>query len=80
MIKYLTNNYNLCLQGEVKVDYNIIVDNNKIVGIDCLTWLNKNYRVKISNKFISQLTSPGVNKQIGNHIIHFVNCPDKTKI
>lgn len=77
MIKYLCNNYDFCLQGEYEKDFNIIVDSNKTVGRDCLTWLNSNYRSKIYNKFICQITSPGVNKKIGNHIIDFINCPDE---
>lgn len=48
-----------------------------MVGKDCLTWINKNSRVKIYNKFICQLTSPSVNKQLGNHITDFFNCPHK---
>jgi len=52
MIKYLVSSFPFSLPGEnIKKD-NIIVDNNKTVGIDCLTWLNENSRVKIYNKFI----------------------------
>jgi hypothetical protein len=77
MCEYLTNNFNFRYPGEYKDNCNVIVDNDKTVGIDCLTWLNSNARVKIYNKFICQITSPGVNKQIGNHIIDFLNCPDQ---
>lgn len=77
MTDYLTSNFNFCHIGEYKKDYNKIVDNNHTVGIDCLTWLTDNCRVKIYNKFICQITSPGVNKTIGNHIVDFLNCPDK---
>lgn len=76
MTRYLCKNYDFCLQGEYEKDFNIIVDNDKTVGKDCLTWLNYNYRAKIYNKFICQITSPGVNKRIGNQIIDFINCPD----
>jgi hypothetical protein len=76
MSEYLTKTLNFRYPGEYRENCNVIVDNNKTVGIDCLTWLNSNARVKIYNKFICQITSPGINKQIGNHIIDFVNCPD----
>lgn len=77
MCDYLTDREKFCLQGDYKNGFNIIVDNDKTVGKDCLTWINKNSRVKIYNKFVCQLTSPGVNKKIGNHVIDFLNCPDK---
>jgi hypothetical protein len=76
MCQYLTENFDFCYQGEYKDGYSVIVDNNSYVGKDCLTWFNVNSRVKIYNKFICQITSPGVVKNIGNHIINFVNCPD----
>src|SRR5436190_2352643 len=77
MCRYLTNNFNFVYSGEYKKSSNIIVDNDEKVGIDCLTWLNSNSRVKIYNKFICQITSPGVTKQLGNHVLDFLNCPDK---
>lgn len=58
-------------------NFNGIVKNYNDVGIDCLRWNNKNSSVKIYNKFVYQVTSPLVSKQIGNHIIDFLNCPDK---
>jgi len=76
MSNYLTCNFNFCNQGVYQENSNIIINNNKTVGIDCLTWLTSNAKVKIYNKFIYQVTSPGVNKSIGNHIINFLNCPD----
>lgn len=77
MTNYLTSNFNFRKHGMYRENCNVIVNNNNTVGIDCLTWLTSNARVKIYNKFICQLTSPGVNKCIGNHIIDFLNCPDK---
>lgn len=56
---------------------NIILDNDKDVGIDCLSWMNRNTRVKIYNKFVCQLTSAGVNAQLGNNIYNFIDCPDE---
>jgi len=77
MIKYLVSSFLFSLNGKnIKKD-NIIVNNSKTVGIDRLTWLNENSRVKVYSKFVCQITSSGVNKQLGNHIIHFLNFPDK---
>lgn len=56
MIMYLTNNDNFCLHGEVVEDYNITVDNNKTVDIDCLTWINKNSRIKVYKSGASELS------------------------
>lgn len=39
MTRYLYKTYYFCLQGEYEKDFNIIVDNDKTVGKDCLTWL-----------------------------------------
>ncbi|MBS0032581.1 MAG: hypothetical protein KFE23_00475 [Candidatus Baumannia cicadellinicola] len=77
MTEYLTTNYNFCRQKDVKNNCKIIVDNDKTVGKDCLTWINSNSRVKIYNKFVCQMTSPGINKILGNNVVNFVNCPDK---
>ncbi|RZF45761.1 hypothetical protein LSTR_LSTR016541 [Laodelphax striatellus] len=79
MERYLIENFDFSFPC---TDYNrecsnIIVENDKTVGLDCLTWLHKNIRAKVYNKFVCQMTSPGVNKDIGNHIANFVSCPDK---
>lgn len=42
-----------------------------------LTWITFNCRVKIYNEFICQSTSPEVSKELVNHVLDFVNCPDK---
>lgn len=76
MIKYLTDNFNFTQVKENKAK-NIIVNSTNTFGINSLlTWLNNNVRAKIYNKFVSQITSPGVNKT-GHHIINFLNCPDE---
>ena len=77
MCQYLTKHYNFVYAGEYQDGCNVIVNNDATVGIDCLTWLNSNSRIKIYNKFVCQITSPGVTKQLGNHIIDFIRCPDK---
>lgn len=59
-------------QGDTKIK-----DNDKSVGMDCLTWVYNGIRAKIYNKFICKVTSPGVNRDIGNHIISCIACPDK---
>ncbi|XP_046982715.1 uncharacterized protein LOC124552478 [Schistocerca americana] len=76
MSDYLRKNHNFCFQSEYKEDCNVIVDDDKSTGIDCLTWKNGSSRVKIYSKYICQLTNPGMSKQLGNHIINLVNCPN----
>ncbi|XP_065207972.1 uncharacterized protein LOC135836844 isoform X2 [Planococcus citri] len=70
MCNYLKRN------KEFRENFNVIVDNDKSVGIDCLTWVNSNTRVKIYNKFVCQMTSPGVRQKIGNRIVDFIYCPN----
>lgn len=66
MCEYLVQNHNFRYQGDLsREECNTIVNNDKSVGIDCLTWLTPcNARVKLYNKFVCQITSPGVNKPI----------------
>jgi len=49
MKKYLTSSFSFSLSNFK--EENIIVENDKTVGKDCLTWLNENSRAKIYNKF-----------------------------
>lgn len=71
---FLTENF--CYQVKYDDGCNVILNNNKTISIDCLTWLNSNARVKIYYTFVCQIANFGVNKQIGNHIIDFIDCPD----
>lgn len=58
------------MEGEIRKTCNVIVNNDTTMGADCLTWVNKNSRVKIYNKCIRQeVTSPGADKKLGKHII-----------
>lgn len=47
-------------------------DQNEEVGNDCLVWNDQNTRVKIYNKFICEMTCPGIEKKLGNHIVDFI--------
>lgn len=84
MEKYFIRNFNFKMEGNVVAeDYDeeeslkVICKNDNTVGIDCLRWNTDNSSVKIYNNFVCQITSPGVTKTLGNHIINFVKCPDK---
>lgn len=80
MEKYLCENHSFVLEGrrrEKEQQHRTIVSNDKTVGMDCLTWVYNGVRAKIYNKFVCQVTSPGVIKGIGNHIINFIDCPDQ---
>lgn len=50
--------------------------NKREVGIDCLMWNDHNARVKIYNKFICEITCPGVEKKLGNHIVDIIEQRD----
>lgn len=54
----------------------IKIVNKKEVGIDCLMWNDHNARVKIYNKFICEITCPGVEKKLGNHIVDIIEQRD----
>jgi hypothetical protein len=53
-----------------------ILDNNKLVGRNCLTFIettNGSVRYKFYNKFVQSMESPGV----GNHFMDQCNNPEK---
>lgn len=79
MEQYLIDNYNFSFPKDQNLETeHIIVENDNTVGLNCLTWVsNCNKRIKVYNKFVCQMTSPGVNKTFGHHIVNFVNCPDE---
>jgi hypothetical protein len=58
-----------------------ILDNNKLVGRNCLTFIetttNGTVRYKFYNKFIQSMESPGVRSVIGNHFMDWCNNPEK---
>lgn len=72
MERYLTENFSFKQKYVESKEY--IVDNYHNVGIDCVSWILNNMRSKIYNKFICQMTAASVNKNLGTHIIDFLNC------
>ena len=81
-IKYLQLQHGFNLQGLEKIKDNkpIILNNSESVGLDCLTFLKQNTRQKIYNKFVCQITSPGVTKKIGNHITDLFSTDEKVRL
>jgi hypothetical protein len=77
LIDYLTKNLNYRLQGEHTAGSRTILDNDKSVGTNCLTYIYNSrgatVRAKLYNKFVCQMTSPGdICKE---HITNFIDCP-----
>jgi hypothetical protein len=58
-----------------------ILDNNYLVGRNCLTFIktttNGTVRYKFYNKFVQSMESPGVRSTIGNHFMDWCNTPEK---
>jgi len=78
LTEYLCTEHNFtCEKEECYTIVAYILDNDNSVGRDCLTWLTDDGRFKVYNKFVCQLTSPGVNKTVGTHILDVLDCPDK---
>lgn len=79
LINYLTQHLGYRLQGEHQEGDRTILDNDRTVGTNCLTYIYNSkqatVRAKLYNKFVCQLTSPGgVCKE---HITNFIDCPTK---
>lgn len=74
LIDYLINNHNFLLQKDSKFEeyYNRKIILEHSYGNDCLIYLYTNTKVKLYNKFICQMTSPGTNTNIGNHLFHYI--------
>jgi hypothetical protein len=58
-----------------------IMDNNKMVGRNCLTFLrnteNGTVRYKVYNKFVQSAESPSVRGTVGNYLANWCNNPEK---
>ena len=55
----------------------IIMDNDRSVGRNCLTFFYNNCRYKIYNKFVHSLEVKNNKQQIGNNIREWVNNPEE---
>jgi hypothetical protein len=57
-----------------------IMDNNSIVGRNCLTFMrntgNGDIRYKFYNKFVQSVESPSVRRAVGNHFANWCNNPE----
>ena len=61
-------------------DY-VIMDNDKLVGKNCLTFIHNTehgkVRYKFYNKFVQSIESPSVRGKIGSHIADWLYNPDE---
>jgi hypothetical protein len=69
------------LQGLDGRDRNgMVLDNDKLVGRNCLTFVkttdNGPVRYKFYNKFVQSMESPGVRTCVGNHFVDWCNNPE----
>lgn len=84
IIKHLQDEYGFKLQGEggnLDNGDKIVVDNNNVVGNNCLTFLKKidgkQTRWKIYNKFTQSVESASVRSRTGDHIADWINNPEE---
>ncbi|KAK8853912.1 hypothetical protein M9Y10_016458 [Tritrichomonas musculus] len=59
----------------------VIMDNNKIIGKNCLTLINNTnhgrVQLKFYNKFAQSIKSPSVRVKIESHTSDWLNNPDE---
>ena len=81
VVRYLIENKDYVMEGYNTTGDYIIMDNNKLVGKNCLTFLHNTehgrVRYKFYNKFIQSIESPSVRGKIGSHIADWLYNPDE---
>ena len=60
---------------------NTILNNNNLVGRNCLTFITSsiygNVRYKFYNKFVPSIESPSVRGKVGNHFSDWIDNPEQ---
>lgn len=81
IIDHLLTNSNFKLEGDNlnnrEYKDHTIINNNKTVGRNCLTFFYNNCRYKFYNKFVHSLEVKSNTKRIGNNILEWVNNPEE---
>lgn len=80
LIRYLVQNEGYRMQtGALPKDYenHIIMEKTSTSGINCLSIIHGNLRIKLYNKFIAQVTSVGTNASFGSLIYSYISPDEK---
>ncbi|KAK8838418.1 hypothetical protein M9Y10_033047 [Tritrichomonas musculus] len=81
VMQYLIENKNYVMEGYNDTGDYIIMDNDKLVGKNCLTFIHNTehgrVRYKFYNKFVQSIESPSVRGKIGSHIADWLYNPDE---
>ena len=81
VVQYLIENEDYVMEGNTINGNYVIMDNDKLVGKNCLTFLHNTehgrVRYKFYNKFVQSIESPSVRGKIGSHIADWLHNPDE---
>ena len=81
VIQYLIDNNDYVMEGSNASGDYVIMDNDKFVGKNCLTFIHNTehgaVRYKFYNKFVQSIESPSVRGKIGSHIADWLYNPDE---
>ena len=81
VIQYLIDNNDYVMEGSNNDGDYVIMDNDKLVGKNCLTFIHNTehgkVRYKFYNKFVQSIESPSVRGKIGSHIADWLYNPDE---
>ena len=80
-MQYLIENKGYVMEGSNTIENYIIMDNDKLVGKNCLTFIHNTkhgvVRYKFNNQFMQSIKNLNVRVKIGSHIADWLYNPDE---